>query len=64
MQFVLVTEVNVCSLLAIICINFVLQSCAMAEVVTWTLITEGRVHSWAGPCDIFAEHWHLDRFIS
>jgi len=54
----------VCFLLPIICINFVHQCCAMAEVVSWTLITETRVQSWVGSCENCAVHWHLDRFTS
>jgi hypothetical protein len=64
MQLVLVWTWNVCSLLPIICSNFVLQSCVMAEVVTWTLITETRVQSWVGSCENCVGHWHLDRFTS
>jgi len=64
MQLVLVWRWNVCSLLLIICINFVLQSCAMIEVVTWTLITVAKVQSWVGSCENFAGHWHLERFTS
>jgi hypothetical protein len=63
-QLVLVWTWNVCCLLPIICSNFVLQSCVMAEVVTWTLITETRVHSWIGSCENCAGHWHLDRLTS